>query len=154
MASERWFDYAAKYAALGLPVVPLHSITGKGLCSCGNPGCKSPGKHPLLKSGLNEASTDSHTLISWHKSWPNANIGIRTGAVSGIFALDIDPKNGGFDSLDVIESKFGKVPDDVMQITGSGGRHYLFRYSGKEYRSTTNLWPGIDTRGDGGYQRR
>lgn len=150
-ATESWLGYAAKYAALGWPVLPINWITDKQICSCGNPGCKSPGKHPLLNSGLNGASTDSNTIIEWHKKWPKANVGIRTGAVSGIFVLDIDPKNGGFDSLDMIEAKYGKVLDDVMAVTGSGGRHYVFRYAGKECRSTTNLWPGVDTRGDGGY---
>lgn len=149
--TENRLDYAEKYVALGWPVMPLHWIADKGGCSCGNPGCKSPGKHPRLKSGLHEASTDWRTVAQWFKKWPMANIAICTGAVSGVFALDIDPRHGGDDSLDRLVSKYGAVPDDVMAVTGSGGAHYLFRYVDKRCRSKTNLWPGIDTRGDGGY---
>ncbi len=147
---ESRLDYALRYAALGWPVLPLHWITEKRLCSC-NKACKSPGKHPMLKTGMKEASTDQGLIKQWFSKWPNANIGIATGAVSGIFALDIDPRHGGDDSLDAIRSELGAIPDDVLAITGSGGKHYLFNYPAAIGRSTTNLWPGIDTRGDGGY---
>ncbi len=71
--------------------------------------------------------------------------------MSGVLALDIDPRHGGDESLDSIRTEYGKIPDDVMAVTGSGGHHYLFKYPGPVGRSTTNLYPGIDTRGDGGY---
>jgi Bifunctional DNA primase/polymerase, N-terminal/Primase C terminal 2 (PriCT-2)/AAA domain len=149
---ESRLDYALRYVALGWHVLPLHWITDKGLCSCGNKGCKNPGKHPTLKTGLKEASTDTRLLNYWFgKKWPKANIGIATGAVSGIFALDIDPRHNGDDSLDAIRSKYGVIPDDVLAITGSGGNHFLFQHPAQVGRSTTNIWPGIDTRGDGGY---
>lgn len=147
---ESRLDYALRYAALGWWVLPLHWITVKRLCSCGK-ACKSPGKHPLTKTGLKEASYDPDKIRRWLDQWPNANIGIVTGAISGILALDIDPRHGGDDSLDTIRSELGAIPDDVLAITGSGGKHYLFQYPGIVGRSTTNLWPGIDSRGDGGY---
>lgn len=144
--------YALRYAEqLHWPVIPLHWITPHGVCSCGKSDCKSPGKHPLTKTGLKEASIDPEVIKERFKKWPTANIGIATGEVSGVYALDVDPRHGGDDSLDKIRAEFGKIPDDVMQVTGSGGWHYLFRYPGEAGRSTTNLYPGIDTRGDGGY---
>lgn len=151
MSNAENLTQALEYAALGWPVLPLYWITPEKACSCQNLQCKSPGKHPLLNNGLHGASDNPDVINGWFNKYPLANVGIVTGKASGVFVLDIDPKNGGFDSLDMIESAFGKVPDEVMQITGSGGRHYLFRYVGKECRSTTNLWAGIDTRGDGGY---
>jgi hypothetical protein len=40
---------ALSYARRGVPVFPLHSIDGHGVCTCGgpevNPKC-TPGKHP------------------------------------------------------------------------------------------------------------
>ncbi|MGY6278006.1 bifunctional DNA primase/polymerase [Methylomonas sp. MgM2] len=151
MDKVEWIVQARLYVVLGWPVLPLHTITDDGQCSCGSSNCRTPGKHPRTKGGLKDATTDKNALASWYRDWPKANIGIVTGKVSGVFVLDIDPKNGGFDSLDAIEAEHGKVPDDVLQITGSGGRHYLFKYAGPMCRNTTNLWPGIDTRGDGGY---
>lgn len=144
-------EYALQYAALGWPVLPLHWITEQGVCNCGKPDCKSPGKHPLTINGFRDASLDTAQIQDWGKKYPHANIGIATGAVSGVLALDIDPRHGGDESLDSIRTKHGKTPDDVMAVTGSGGNHYLFKYPGPVGRSTTNLYPGIDTRGDGGY---
>ena len=53
--------------------------------------------------------------------------------------------------LDKLRGQGLIFPDDVMQVTGSGGKHFLYKYPGSIGRSTTNLWPGIDTRGDRGY---
>ncbi|MDO9104821.1 MAG: bifunctional DNA primase/polymerase [Methylovulum sp.] len=147
---ESRLDYALKYIKLGWPVLPLHWITDNDRCSCGKPDCK-PGKHPLTKNGVKDATINPEVITTWFSRWPYANIGIATGKVSGILALDIDPRHGGDDSLDVIIQNNGRIPDDVMAITGSGGKHYLFKYPEKIGRCSTNLWPGIDTRGDGGY---
>jgi len=146
---ESRLEYALDYAKLGWLVLPVFSIGDDGNCRCGR-SCKKPGKHPMV-NWSKEASTDPAKITLWFRQWPEANIGIVTGEVSGIFALDIDPKNGGEESLDTIESKHGRVPDDVLAVTGSDGKHFIFKYPGKLGGSTTNLWPGIDTRGDGGY---
>jgi len=148
-------SYALQYAAIGWQVFPLHHITANG-CSCTRK-CKSPGKHPILKEGFKIAIADKPTINQWWAKWPNANIGVATGQVSGIFVMDVDlpkdsnPDKDGMASFDKIEEVYGKVPDDVFAITGSSGRHYVFKYPGDIGRSSTNLWPGIDTRGDGGY---
>ncbi|HAI96059.1 MAG: hypothetical protein CL866_02890 [Cycloclasticus sp.] len=142
-------NHALKYASIGWQVFPLHYINA-GKCSCGKQ-CKSPGKHPILGGGFKAATLRKDIIKKWWKQHPNANIGVRTGKESGIFVLDIDPKNDGEASFDKIQEVYGKVPDDVFAVTGSGGRHYIFKHPGDIGRSTTNLWPGIDTRGDGGY---
>ncbi len=36
-------------------------------------------------------------------------------------------------------------------ITGSGGRHYIFKHLANLAEAPLTFWPGIDTRGDGGY---
>lgn len=142
-------NHALKYASIGWQVFPLHFIT-EGKCSCGK-SCKSPGKHPILSGGFKGATLRKDMIKKWWTEHPNANIGVRTGKESGIFVLDLDPKNDGEASFDKIEKVYGKVPDDVFSVTGSGGRHYIFKHPGDIGKSTTNLWPGIDTRGDGGY---
>jgi hypothetical protein len=40
------------------------------------------------------ASTDPDTLASWWRRWPWANIGIATGARSGIIVVDVDRPAG------------------------------------------------------------
>lgn len=69
-------------------VLPLHTVKN-GQCSCGRPDCTSPGKHPRVARGVHDATTDPSVIIGWWRRWPNANIGIRTGAASGFFVVDV-----------------------------------------------------------------
>jgi hypothetical protein len=81
-------------------VLPLAWITEAGICGCEKgAGCKRPGKHPLIRGGFYNATRDEATIKGWWKRWPLANIGIRTGWVSSLFGLDVDPRNDGSESL-------------------------------------------------------
>ena len=44
---------------------------------------------------------------------------------------------------------FGQVPETAEVITGGGGRHFFFRYSGGAVPKTLAI--GVDLKGDGGY---
>lgn len=135
---------------MGWAVFPVHGIVG-GKCTCGR-ACKRPGKHPVTVHGLKDASGDQKVIDGWWARHPAANIGIATGAISGICALDVDVVKGGEDSLDRLIATHGQVPNTVEAITGSGGRHLLFRHPGRPVKnSVESLGPGIDFRGDGGY---
>ncbi|GGF24258.1 DNA primase [Halobacillus andaensis] len=129
-------------------VFPLHSIV-KGQCTCGRLNCGSPGKHPRVKSGVKEATTDEGVIKNWFTKWPNSNIGAATGEKSGFIAVDIDPRHGGEASLDEWISEYGHFKT-VEAITGSKGKHILFNYPG-QLGNRANVKPGIDIRGDGGY---
>lgn len=139
-----------EYAFRRMPVVPLHSIRGSQ-CSCGKVDCDSPGKHPRTKNGLKDASADLATIDRWWGRWPDANIGVCTGSASGIVVLDVDPRHGGADSLTELERVFGPLPPTVETITGGGGRHLFFKHPGGTVRNRSNIHPGVDVRGDGGY---
>ena len=143
---------ALAYAELGWAVLPLHSVNADGTCTCGNPECDSIGKHPRTKHGFHEATRDQEQISQWWTQWPDANIGVRTGAESGIVVIDIDPRKGGDDSFEDLEKEIGKLPDTAEQHTGSGGRHLIFNHPGKEVKcSQSELGSGIDVKGDGGY---
>lgn len=86
----------------------------------------------------------------WFGRWPRANLAVITGAISGIVVVDIDPKNGGGQSMAALETRHGALPPSVESITGGGGRHVYFLYPGREVRNRVGLAPGIDLRGDGG----
>jgi uncharacterized protein (DUF927 family) len=64
-------------------------------------------------------------------------------------AVDVDPRNGGNHSLDKLQAKHGQLPKTAEQITGGGGRHIIYRYSGGAVPK--HLARGIDLKGDGGY---
>lgn len=143
-----------EYAARGWAVFPVHGIKD-GCCTCGKTECGSPGKHPIAAAapeGFKDATTDEKKIRAWWSKYPRANIAIATGSVSGFFALDLDLPDGE-KSLENLESKQGKLPETVEQITGSGGRHMFFKLPvGVEIRnSTSKIGPNLDIRSDGGY---
>lgn len=145
-------DAALSYAARGWSVLPLHSVTPEGKCTCGNSNCSSAGKHPRTVNGLKDATTDETTIMEWWTRWPDANVGVATGPSSGIIAIDIDPRHEGDESLADLEGKNGKLPDTVEAVTGGGGFHKLYNHPGYKIPcSAGKLGRGLDVRGDDGY---
>lgn len=134
---------------LNWAVFPLHTPNGN-YCSCRNPSCQSVGKHPRTKNGVKAASTNLNLINRWWKKWPSANIAVATGKGNGFIALDVDPRHGGEDSLSFLVNKYGALPETIEAMTGGGGRHILFKNSGN-VRNLTNILPGLDIRGEGGY---
>lgn len=129
---------AHAYAARGWPVFPLRGKLPARPRSAGG-------------RGFHDATTDPAVIERMWRAFPGANIGIRTGEQSGIAALDVDPLHGGTDSLARIEAWRGVLPGTLMQITGSGGLHMLYRWE-PGLGCGVNLWgPGLDLRGEGGY---
>lgn len=138
---------ALDYAARGWHVMPLWGVTD-GHCDCGDPACRSIGKHPigpLVGKGLKGASTDPLTISGWFDQYPNANVGIRTGEVSGLWVVDIDPKNGGDKGQEMLLSRF-PIADTLTATTGSGGTHLFFLHPGIEIPNRVGVLPGIDIR--------
>jgi hypothetical protein len=65
---------------------------------------------------------------------------------SGFFALDVDPRDGGNDTLRELESKFEPLPLTVRQLTGGGGEHILFRPPSEDWRPVGSLGFGIQVK--------
>ena len=88
----------------------------------------------------------------WHR-WPDANVGIRTGAESSLVVLDVDPRHGGDATLDHLVSEHGPLPAGRTVATGGGGMHLYFRHPGHKVSNDAGrrLGDGLDIRGDGGY---
>lgn len=142
---------AVGYAKRGWRVIPLHTPCTAG-CSCKNVTCSSIGKHPRTKNGLKDATTEEAIIRGWWQAWPSANVGIVTGACSGLFVLDIDPRDGGAESFGDLCDAYGQIDQTIEARTGSGGMHLLFKHPGMTIgNSAGKLGKGLDTRGDGGY---
>ncbi len=142
-------ETAVNYAKLGLAVLPLNYIINGG-CSCGDGGCGAPGKHPLIGGGVHSASIDPRQIREWWRRWPDANIGIACGEVSGIIVIDVDGEAGKA-SLSTLIAEIGQLPSSWTQVTGGGGRHLLFRHPGVAVKNKVGLRTCLDIRGDGGY---
>jgi len=135
--------------ARGWSVVPLHTPIADR-CSCGDPSCPAVGKHARIpwKLRMSDAA-GSEQVQGWWRRWPHANLGVVTGAVSGLVVLDIDPRNGGDGSLAALEGTHGRLPHTVESFTGGGGQHLYFRHPGVAVPCHP-IAPGLDVKGDGG----
>ncbi len=98
--------------------------------------------------GVKDATDDPAIITEWGICWPDANIGIATGSASGVIVLDVDPRNGGNESLSAIVNL---IPPTLTAITGGGGRHLYFKYCPGLKNSSSNLGAGLDIKTDGGY---
>jgi Bifunctional DNA primase/polymerase, N-terminal/Primase C terminal 1 (PriCT-1) len=155
VSGNPYLDAALTYARAGIPVFrctfPINYATGRG-CSCARrEQCDSPAKHPLEKGGFHNATID---LAVIERSWARSicNIGIATGAVSGLIVLDVDPRHSGDETLAQLEAKYGELPATWRFLTGGGGEHILFAHPGGYIKSQSGaLGPGLDIKADGGY---
>ncbi len=148
---ESPLDAALYYAGLDWPVFPLHTPDGQGGCSCGNPQCDDQGKHPRTRNGFKDATTDEATIRRWWTKWPNANVGIATGAAR-LLVIDVDSRKGGDETLADLIKQYGPLPETVEAITGGGGRHILFEDTEGGVRGGVDkLGPGLDVKAAGGY---
>lgn len=83
------------------------------------------------------------------------NLAILTGRRSGHFTVDVDPKNGGIETLKEWRDKGHDFPKTNRVNTPSGGFHLNYRMPDFEVRNDTHgkvLGPGVDIKGDYGYR--
>ena len=100
-------DAALEYLAFGWAVIPAAERS----------------KRPIVKwRGLQETAPTEENVRTWFDRWPNANLSVVTGAISGIVVLDVDIEHDGAKSLSALENRHGLLPKTVESITGSGGR--------------------------------
>lgn len=137
------------YTSLGWSVLPLHNPLADGSCSCGRKTCSSVGKHPRTSHGVHDATTDRSQIKDWWRRWPQANVGVATGAASGLIALDIDPRNGGDASYRALVKEHGRSAASLIANTGGGGRHLFYAYN--EAPVVYKPGKGIEIKSDGGY---
>ncbi len=81
-----------------------------------------------MAGGFKAATTDPQTIQHWWGARPDCNVAIATGAVSGIFVVDVDGLDGELE-LRRLEAEHGTLPPTVEAITG-GGRHLYFSDAG------------------------
>lgn len=102
------------------------------------------------------ATTDPDEIRRDWAHWPEANLGVVTGARSGFFVIDCDTTDAhradGVGTLQSWIEEHGELPHTIEAKTPSGGLHFYFRLiPGLEIRNSDSaLAPGIDIRGEGG----
>ncbi|MCL1985101.1 MAG: bifunctional DNA primase/polymerase [Betaproteobacteria bacterium] len=108
-------------------------------------------KHLTAKDKPDEAQ-----IRTWFQRWPDAwGVAVLTGERSGMFALDVDNKDGknGSETLAALEAEHSSLPEGLTFRTPSGGFHHHFLMPpGVDIRnSVDDLGDGLDIRGNGGY---
>jgi hypothetical protein len=142
---------ALAYAGHGIPVYPVYwprpGWGGASLaCSCSRgAACHRPAKHPLVRHGIHDASTDPAQLKDWWQRWPHANLGLATGIIFD--ALDVDGP-AGLAALRQLQAADLRLPGPLV-ATGGGGWHHWFRPTGLGNRPPRGL-AHVDWRGRGG----
>ena len=110
-------------------------------------------KRPLVAwSRWQSERPDAPQVRDWWSRWPEANVAVITGAISGVVVLDLD--HGHTDGVDGLESvrRSGRLlPETPCVRTPSGGMHCYFRHPGSPVANAAGILPGVDFRGDGGY---
>jgi len=133
------------YQQLGWVVIPVHTMSPSGQCSCGNPSCPKPGKHPRVAWKEFQSRIPAEDEVrTWWSRWPDAGMAVVCGKVSrGLIVLDID------DPV-VAERILQLAPQTRVDRTPRGGIHLVFIET--EENSTSGvLKAGIaDLRGEGG----
>ena len=124
---------ALLYLKLGFSVIPIRARE----------------KKPLLawEEYQNRRATEEE-IKAWRSRWPDSNIGLTTGEVSGLVVFDLD-------SIEAKDKFKELIPDyDLATVprsrTGKGWQLF-FKHPGTPIRNRAGIIPGLDVRGDGGY---
>ena len=129
-------DAAIRYVSLGLRPFAL----------------RPQAKIPATEHGCLDASDDVAALRAQWQGVPDRNVGLATGALSGVLVLDVDGPEGSA-SLAALEARHGAL-GATPEVATARGRHLYFAYPGDQVEirnSAGKLGAGLDIRTDGGY---
>jgi hypothetical protein len=73
---------------------------------------------------VKDATFDPKQIKAWWEKWPQANIGVATGAKSGIVVIDVDPRNGGGETLEKLQGDLGQRRNEWKFTSESAARHW------------------------------
>lgn len=129
-------DHALRYAELGWRLTPVRPRT----------------KVPRVRRWQEVATDDVDQLTSWFTRWPDSGLSLATGEESGVWVLDVDPKEGGIETLKGLVAEFGELPKGPRVETGTNGFHlYFANPPGLRVKTTKRVGgTGVDVRGWGG----
>ncbi len=116
---------ALELAASGLAVFPV-----------------GPDKAPRTPRGFHDATTDPTVIQRW--DW-NGGGGIGMAVPDGTVIIDVDPRNGGSDTMKALREEGLTFPATRIVRTRSGGFHYYFTVP-EDLVLRAHLGEGIDVK--------
>ena len=130
-------------------MLPLHSVTEAGACTCGDVRLSERGQASLrpLAPRAQGRDLDLDVIRGWFAEHYWLSYGIVTDK---LLVIDVDPRNGGDQSWAAINAQPTRaVPHTWRVRTGGGGEHIIFRNTlGVR---CGDLDRGIEIKAKGGY---
>ena len=120
---------ALAYCEQGLSVIPVRRTD----------------KQPRVRwRPFQQRKADESQIRAWWNQFPDANLAIVTGQVSGLVVLDIDSPEG--------EAALAGKPLPLTPTVRTGrGKHFYFQHPGFPVRSCAGILTDVDIRGEAGY---
>lgn len=97
-------------------------------------------KSPRTQSGYYDATTNLEVVKAWE--WDGM---IGAPVPPGTVIIDVDPRNGGSDTLKLLRESGKKLPKTKTARTKSGGFHYWFSVP-EDVVLRAGLGPGVDVK--------
>jgi hypothetical protein len=139
---------ARRYMHAGLPVFVLgrskRPVANCRACKTAGPEHDGAACACLTCHGFHAATTSPARLAAMLVRVPGGLLAIRTGSVSGLAVVDIDPRHGGRVDRELM------TPTATV-ATGGGGWHLYYCYPGHPLPPALPGHPGVDIKADGGY---
>lgn len=146
-------EHALEYLSFGYPIFPVcsplmgahqHFIDGR-IRDCAP---DKRGKNPMVPwKAYQTTLPNSGQVRDWWRRWPDANIGMATGAFSKIIVLDCDSG----EARQLVLEKGGLEQAPAVWTGTPGGIHFWIEHPGYPVQNFVREIPGTDFRGDGGY---
>ncbi|HAU66001.1 MAG: Bifunctional DNA primase/polymerase [Candidatus Uhrbacteria bacterium GW2011_GWF2_39_13] len=151
MSDNQNLTQALEYIKLGWNVFPLGYKSkrpdGNALIHTGH---KKFDEFKQIEKGswqcFQTEMVDEDLIKKWWEYSPISNIAIITGMTSKLIVIDIDPRNGGDESMKKLH-----LPPTYIVKTGGGGWHYYYAWNFSRPAPNIDYLPGIEIKGNGGY---
>lgn len=115
------------------------------------------GKLPLVAwQEFQARRAEPEEIRQWFTQWPDAGVGVVTGAISNLVVLDIDVKGTGEMITDPVSFVYGHgLTPTATVVTASGGLHLYYTHPGVRVPNAARCAEvgglPVDVRGDGGF---
>lgn len=140
---------AYDYHESGFRIFPLWSIEPDGKCECGDANCGAVGKHPRISNWPSVPHWSDDQLETLQEFQINTGFGV---ALDDHLVIDIDKRNGGFESYERLKQETGinfESVSDFVVSTGGGGLHIYFARPSGAYAGKLDAYRGIDFKSSG-----
>ncbi|MCT1516585.1 bifunctional DNA primase/polymerase [Dietzia cercidiphylli] len=125
MQTSDFLTAAMEYARQGLPVLPL------------TPGRKTP----ATVHGSYDATCDPEQICAW---WSANDYNVGVTLPEGLIVIDVDPRNGGTETIERLTQELGPLGNQPRVVTGSNGWHIWCQTTTHSTEMRGKLGPGVD----------